>query len=189
MLGEHNLSNALAAIVCAVIMQVPKEQIQKRLAEFKPIKHRLEFVAVIDGVTFVNDSKATNTDSCLCAIKAMTEPTTLILGGSDKNCSFDEIFTLSGSCVKDYVAFGQTKNKIVQTAQKYGVHVFEANTLSQAVMLAYNLCVQGQTVLFAPACASFDMFSGYEERGKCFCGIVRSLKKSENNRIKANKKI
>ena len=189
LLGQHNLSNVLAAIVCAVILKVSKEQIKARLKEFMPIKHRLEFVAIVDGVTFINDSKATNVDSCVCAIKAMTEPTTLILGGSDKQCSFDEIFALENSCIKSYVAFRQTKNKIVECAKKFGKHVFEASTLSEATTLAYNLCTQNQTVLFSPACASFDMFSGYEERGKCFCGIVRSLKKSENNRLKINKKI
>lgn len=189
LIGQHNLSNVLASITCAVLLGTNAQQIQTRLKEFKPIKHRLEFVSSIDGVSFINDSKATNVDSCVCAVKAMTEPTTLILGGSDKDCSFDEIFMVENSPVIAYVAFGQTKTKIVQTAKKYSINVFEANTLSEAVVLAYNLCDRGQTVLFSPACASFDMFSGYEERGKCFCGIVRGLKKSENNRIKSNKKI
>ncbi len=187
LLGEHNLSNALASITCAILSGISPAQIQNRLQTFKPVKHRLEYVADICGVSFINDSKATNTLSAVCAIASMTRPTTLILGGSDKGCDFDKLF--EPSVVTSYVFMGETKNKLVETATKLGVNNFVlADNLSSAVTRAYNLTNEGGVVLFSPACASFDMFSGYEERGKCFCGIVRELKKNENNRTKSVKK-
>lgn len=187
LLGEHNLSNALASIICAILSGVSPQAIQDRLKSFKPVKHRLEYVADIGGVSFINDSKATNTLSAVCAVASMTRPTTLILGGSDKGCAFDELFY--PSVVTSYVFMGETKNKLVETATKLGINNFVlADNLSSAVVRAYNLTNEGGVVLFSPACASFDMFSGYEERGKCFCGIVRELKKNENNRLKSVKK-
>lgn len=187
LLGEHNLSNALSAITCAIICKVPRGKIVERLRTFKPVKHRLEYVTDICGVSFINDSKATNTLSTVCAIASMTRPTTLILGGSDKGCEFDQLF--EPSIVTNYVLMGETKNKLAQTAKSHGVDNFVlADSLSSAVAQAYNLTNEGGVVLFSPACASFDMFSGYEERGKCFCGIVRELKKNENNRFKSVQK-
>lgn len=186
LLGEHNLSNALASIICAILSGVSPLQIQSRLKSFKPVKHRLEYVTDICGISFINDSKATNTLSVVCAIASMTRPTTLILGGSDKGCEFNELF--APSVVTSYVFMGETKNKLAETATKLGVKNFVlADNLSSAVTRAYNLTNEGGAVLFSPACASFDMFSGYEERGKCFCGIVRELKKNENNRLKSIK--
>lgn len=187
LLGEHNLSNALAGISCAILSGLSPDIIKHRLRTFKPVKHRLEYVTDINGISFINDSKATNTLSTICAIASMARPTTLILGGSDKGCEFDELF--ASSVVANYVFMGETKFKLALTAKKYGIDNFVlADNLSSAVNRAYNLTDEGEVVLFSPACASFDMFSGYEERGKCFCGIVRELKRNENNRIKSYKK-
>ena len=188
LIGEHNLSNALAAIVCAILSGVGFADISARLQSFKPVKHRLEHVTDINGIQFINDSKATNTLSTVCAINSMTAPTTIILGGSDKGCGFDEIFEQQ-STIMHYVLMGQTKQKLAQSAQNCGANNYTfADSLSSAVQTAYKLTPNGGVVLFSPACASFDMFSNYEERGKCCCGIVRELKKSENNRIKNIKK-
>ena len=188
LLGEHNLSNAVCAICCAILSGENPENIRTRLQTFKPVKHRLEFVTDINSVSFINDSKATNTDSTICAINSMTQPTTLILGGSDKGCDFDCLFCKT-SLISNYVFMGETKHKLARAAQKHGKtnYVF-ADSLSEAVLLAYQMSERGNTVLFSPACASFDMFANFEERGKCFCGVVRGLKRSENNNNKNHKK-
>ena len=188
LIGEHNLSNALCAITCAILSGESPDIIAQRLSSFKPVEHRLEFVDSINQIDFINDSKATNTLSTICAIKSMKKPTTLILGGSDKGCEFDDIFKTK-SFVSSYVLMGETQHKLAQAAQrnKKNNYVF-ADCLSTAVEMAYRLTPNGGTVLFSPACASFDMFENFEQRGKCFCGIVRELKKSENSRIKSIKK-
>ena len=188
LIGEHNLSNALCAITCAIISGIDIKTINMRLQSFKPIEHRLQVVTDIGGVTFINDSKATNTLSTVCAINSMTAPTTLILGGSNKGCSFDDIFNCQ-SLITNYVLMGETKHIIAQTAKKWGKeNIVMANSLSNAVELAYKLSATGSNVLFSPACASYDMFTNFEQRGKCFCGIVRELKRSENNSRKNIKK-
>ena len=188
LMGEHNLSNALCAITCAILSGISPSLIAKRLSTFKPVEHRLEFVSSINEIDFINDSKATNVLSTICAIKSMNKSTTLILGGSDKGCEFDDIFKQQ-SLVSNYVLMGETQHKIAQAAQRLNItnYVF-ADNLSTAVEMAYRLTPCGGTVLLSPACASFDMFENYEQRGKCFCGIVRELKKRENNRIKNIKK-
>lgn len=187
LIGEHNLSNTLCAITCAILSGINVGDISKRLSSFKPVKHRLEYVTDINGVSFINDSKATNTLSTVCAINSMKQPTTLILGGSDKGCSFSEIFNMQ-SVVANYIFIGQTKHKLAQTALQFGIKNFMfAETLSGAVTLAYKNTNKGGVVLFSPACASFDMFDNYEQRGKCFCGIVRELKKNENSHSKSVK--
>lgn len=188
LIGEHNLSNALCSLVCAILCGADPFTLASRLRTFKPVEHRLQYVTDIDGVSFINDSKATNTSSTVMAINSMQSPTTLILGGSDKGCLFDDLFSMEPNLITNYVLLGETKNKIAETAIKWGKqNVFISDNLSQAVELAYRLSNKGDNVLFSPACASFDMFNNYEERGKCFCGIVRGLKKNENN-AKTNKK-
>lgn len=189
LIGEHNLSNSLCALTCAILCGANVKTLAARLRTFMPVEHRLQFVTEIGGVKFINDSKATNTLSTVAAINSMKSPTTIILGGSDKGCDFDDIFKVEPSLVTNYVLMGETKNKLMQTALKWGKrNVFMAASLSGAVELAYRLCNSGDNVLFSPACASFDMFSCYQERGKCFCGIVKGLKQSEDNRIKDIKK-
>jgi UDP-N-acetylmuramoylalanine--D-glutamate ligase len=119
----------------------------------------------------------------------MDRPTSLILGGSDKGCLFDDIFKVEPNLITNYILMGQTRAKLYQTAMQWGKkNVYLCDDLSCAVELAYKLSSSGNNVLFSPACASYDMFSNYEERGKCFCGIVRGLKKSEDNRLDDNQK-
>lgn len=186
--GEHNLSNVLAGL-CAVILQGANiETLKQKVAMFKGISHRLEFVAEVAGVTFINDSKATNIGGTIVAIKAMTEPTTLILGGSDKGFEYDELFENLTSNIKNIVVIGETKQKILQSAKRHNVaNVFEAKTFKDAVWLAFELSTENETVLLSPASASFDMFANFEERGKVFAKIVREIAKIENRKIR-NKK-
>lgn len=177
--GEHNLSNALAAILCAMLANERPEKIRERMHNFKAVKHRLEYVAEKNGVTFINDSKATNISSSIVAMKAMTEHFTIILGGSDKGYEFDELFNEPMPLLKNIVVFGQTKQKIIAAAARKEVsNVYEAATLKQAVKLAYELSKSNETVLLSPACASFDMFKDYEERGRAFVRVVRGLGKT-----------
>ncbi len=181
LLGEHNLSNCLCAITCAIISGESAQIIEQKLYEFEGSTNRLEFVTDIGGVSFYNDSKATNPSSTICAIQSMKSPTTIILGGSDKGLIFDEIFKMNSPLIKNYVFVGQTKNILQKTAEKYNIkNYYIAESFYQSVHLAYALSNKNECVLLSPACASFDMFSGYEERGKCFCGIVREIKKNEN---------
>ena len=173
-LGEHNLQNALCAVLIARLLGVRNETIRKALASFTGVSHRLEFVTDIDNVSFYNDSKSTNIASSIVAMNSMTANTTIILGGSDKGLEFDDLFLNANSNIKNFICIGETKNKLISTAEQYGIsNVYEALTLKEAVDLAFSLSKNGDCVLLSPACASFDMFSNYEERGKVFMNIVR----------------
>ena len=179
LVGEHNLSNAVCAVCCAMLAGRKPEVIREKLSSFKPVAHRLQTVSTFGGITFINDSKATNPASAVCAIKSMTRPTILILGGSDKGLKFDDIFKIKNSYVKFYVFIGETKKLLASCATKHGITNYCcADTLKEAIISSIRHASSGDVVLLSPACASFDMFSGYEERGKCFCGIVRELKRN-----------
>lgn len=185
--GEHNLANALASILACILAGMDKN-IREKIHKFKGISHRLEYIAEINGVTFINDSKSTNISSCKVAISSMSEPTTLILGGSDKGFSFDELFEDLPAIVKNIVVVGQTKSKIIESSRKYAIsNVYEAESFKDAVMIARNLASAGETVLLSPACASFDMFDNYEQRGEVFAKIVREIEKSENRKVPSKK--
>ena len=186
--GEHNLSNVLASLLCAILYGLPIAGLSSYVKSFEGVSHRLEFVAEINGVTFINDSKATNISSTIVAMKAMTEHTTVILGGSDKGCEFDELFECVPVLIKNFIVIGETKQKILAAAAKNNVsNVFACQTLKEALGLAWDLSESGECVLLSPACASFDMFSNFEERGKAFSKFVKELEKSENRKI-SNKK-
>ncbi|MBQ9790789.1 MAG: UDP-N-acetylmuramoyl-L-alanine--D-glutamate ligase [Clostridia bacterium] len=180
-LGEHNLQNALAGVLVSILLGQDFEKIRKNLAEFVGVSHRLEWIKDVDGVSFFNDSKATNPHSTITAMNSMQTDTTIILGGSDKGNEFDEIFLKAPDKIKNFVCLGETKPKLLESAKRCkATNVFEADTMKQAVHLAFNLSKNGDAVLLSPACASFDMFSSYEERGKVFTKIVRGLEKHED---------
>lgn len=187
--GEHNLANALASLLSAILYgETNFDHLRNMLTKFKGVSHRLEFVKEIGGVSFINDSKATNIDSTIVAMKAMSEPTTLILGGSDKGFDFDELFDNFPKIIKNIIVIGQTQAKIIASATKKGVsNVYEAKSLKDAVFLGYSLSKKGETVLLSPACASYDMFKNFEQRGKVFVKVVRELERVENRKI-SNKK-
>ena len=172
LIGEKNLENVLASILVSKLLKIRTRIIRKILKTFKPPSHRIETVALKKGVLYVNDSKATNISSTLCALEGFKN-IVLMLGGSDKGYQFDDIVT--NSAIKKVIAFGETRDKVVDACRRYRVECYSAIGLTQATNLASNIAINGDVVLLSPACASFDEFSSYEERGEKFKEIVNSL--------------
>ena len=175
-LGEHNYENVMAATAMAVGVGVPMEAIREVLRRFQAVEHRIEYVTEKRGVRFYNDSKGTNPDAAIKAIKAMNRPTYLIGGGYDKQSEYDEWIEAFDGKVKELVLIGQTAEKIQECAHKHGFMntvIFE--TFEEAVSYCYAKAVSGDAVLLSPACASWGMFPNYEVRGKIFKDIVRSF--------------
>ncbi len=175
--GEHNLYNILASVAAAKLLNVPDEIIAEAVIEFKGIKHRIEFVRTLNGVDFFNDSKATNADSTVKAIRSMQKPTVLILGGRDKGQSFDALMEECRTLgVKKLILYGESRYKMLKSAERTEFENYcVATNLYSAVHLAYREAAEGDAVLLSPACASYDEFSGYEERGKKFIEIVSGI--------------
>lgn len=176
--GLHNVHNALAAVVCAKLLGVENEQIAASLQSFKGIKHRLEVVDCINGVTYVDDSKGTNVDATKKAVENMRSETILLLGGKDKGYDYGKLFAaLPESKVVRAILYGENRYALLASAREKGYKdVFVCPAFDDAVRLARMLSSAGQTVLLSPASASFDEFSGYEERGERFCAIVQGFK-------------
>ncbi len=177
--GAHNLYNALAAIACAKILGVETETIANSLREFKGIKHRIETVACVNGVTYVDDSKGTNVDATLKAVACMKNETVLLLGGKDKGYDYHMLFSgvKSGRVVRA-VLYGENRYSLLSAARAVGFEkISVCPTFDEALMLARMVAKEGQTVLLSPASASFDEFSGYEERGDRFCEFVRGIER------------
>ena len=176
--GEHNLKNALAATAMASVCGVPAPVIRHTLRTFQGVEHRIEFVRELDGVRFINDSKGTNVDSTIQAVRAMRKPTVLILGGYDKHCDFTPLVEEIKKCpISHIVLIGATAEQIAQTLDRCGYPAYErcGTDFEAAVRRAFELAEVGGNVLLSPSCASFDMFSDYEERGRVFKEIVRRL--------------
>ena len=174
--GMHNLENALAATALACVYGIKADVIARTLREFAGVEHRIEFVRTVRGVDFINDSKGTNPDATIKAIQAMRKPTVLILGGYDKKSDFTELFANFTPFIKTIVLVGATKEKIAETAVKAGFEDFiMANNFRDAVQMAFSVTDEGDAVLLSPACASWDMFDNFEERGKIFKQIVKEL--------------
>ncbi|MGI6152890.1 MAG: UDP-N-acetylmuramoyl-L-alanine--D-glutamate ligase [Christensenellaceae bacterium] len=174
--GRHNLENALAATVLAMKYGISKEKAAHTLRTFTGVEHRLEMVRSLNGVTFINDSKGTNPDATINAIRAMDRPTILILGGFDKHGEFGPLFDAFTDNIKAVIILGETTHKIVSAAKEAGfVKYIVANGFEDAVLKAYSLALDGDAVLLSPACASWDMFRDFEERGDVFKKIVRGL--------------
>lgn len=175
--GRHNLENALAASLMAYCMGVGTEAIKKILKEFKGVEHRIEYVCEVDGVVYYNDSKGTNPDSSIKALDTMTRPTILIAGGMDKGTDFDEFASYFNEKVKALVLLGETAKKIEDAAHKAGFHnICHVSDLEEAVLKSSELASEGDCVLLSPACASWDMFKSYEQRGRLFKSFVRRLR-------------
>lgn len=174
--GRHSYENAMAAIGIALSFQVPVHFIQKAVRDFVAIEHRIEFVTTKNGVKYYNDSKGTNTDASIKAIESMTSPTCLIAGGYDKGSEYDEWVEAFNGKIKALVLIGQTQDKIAETARKHGYDsIYKVQTLKEAVEICHKLSQEGECVLLSPACASWDMFPNYEERGRLFKEYVRNL--------------
>lgn len=175
--GLHNLFNSMAAALSASLLDIRRPDIRAALEDFTGVEHRLEPVETINGVQWINDSKATNVNSCWYALEAMTRPTVLILGGKDKGNDYSEILDLVNRKVKAIVAMGLHNEKIVDffTANT-SIPVVSTDNLADAVAHCERLASDGDTVLLSPCCASFDLFKSYEDRGRRFKDAVRSLK-------------
>ncbi|MBU3814559.1 MAG: UDP-N-acetylmuramoyl-L-alanine--D-glutamate ligase [Candidatus Bacteroides intestinipullorum] len=174
--GTHNLYNSLAAGISANVAGIDKEDIRKALSDFKGVPHRLEYVATVRDVRFVNDSKATNVNSCWYALQSMKTPVVLILGGKDKGNDYKEIEDLVRQKCRALVFLGLHNEKLHDFFDFMGLPTAEVQTgMKDAVEAAYHLAQRGDTVLLSPCCASFDLFQSYEDRGDQFKQYVRAL--------------
>lgn len=174
LVGEHNLQNTLFAIELSKGLGVEEEFIRQGIRNLIPIEHRIEKVTNIKGVDYYNDSKGTNVDSTVKALDGFTEPIILIAGGYDKNADYSSLFE-NRSNIKKLILFGQTKYKIRDHASSHGLDSIICDDLTQAVNLAYSNADKGDVVLFSPACASWDMYKNFEERGQHFKNLVKGL--------------
>ena len=173
--GRHNLYNSMAAGLSACLLNVKKETIRKALSDFESVEHRLERVASVRGVQFINDSKATNVNSCWYALESMKTPVVLILGGKDKGNDYTEIEQLVRDKVKALVFLGVDNSKLHAFFEGKVPYITEARSMKEAVDKSYALASPGDTVLLSPCCASFDLFKSYEDRGDQFKACVRAL--------------
>lgn len=176
LLGTHNVENILAAVAMTYFMGVPVDVIEKTCVEFQGVEHRIEYVRTVNGVAYYNDSKGTNPDAAVKGIKAMTTTTFLIGGGYDKGVGFDEWIEAFTAKVKYLVLIGDTAEKIALCAKQHGFYsIVFMDTLEEAVGFCHDNAKPGDAVLLSPACASWDMFESYEQRGNLFKEYVRSL--------------
>ena len=173
--GSHNLENILAAVAASKLSGARNAAIEKVLTTFSGVKHRLQFVREIGGVKFYNDSKATNLRSTKVALDAFGQPTILLAGGLDRGNSFDELIP-SLQNVKALILFGETKDKLKEMGEKAGLEIIKlVDNVKEAVPLAYSLAEKGDVVLLSPACASWDQYKSFEERGDIFIEAVHKL--------------
>lgn len=173
--GKHNVYNSMAASLAARIVDVRKETIRESLQDFQNVEHRLEFVASINGIEFINDSKATNVNSAWYALESMQKPTVWICGGQDKGNDYNELLDIVKHKVKAIVCLGADNKKIIKAFEGVVDTIVETKTAAEAVAASYRLAKKGEAVLLSPACASFDLFQNYEDRGMQFKAAVRSL--------------
>lgn len=173
--GKHNVYNSMAAGIAGRLLEVRKEVIRESLSDVQNVEHRMEFVARINNVDFINDSKATNVNSTWYALESVNTPVVWIVGGVDKGNDYTSLLELVKAKVKAIIVLGTENAKIIKTFTGKADTIVEAATAQEAVNLAYRLAVKGDTVLLSPACASFDLFENYEDRGQQFKAAVRSL--------------
>lgn len=175
--GLHNLYNSLAAGLSACLLDIRKEDIRRALSNFEGVEHRLEYVATVDGVRYINDSKATNVNSCWYALESMPDSrsTVLILGGKDKGNDYTEIAALVDQKVKAIVCMGLHNEKLLDFFSSRVPEIRSTSSLADAIEACRQLASEGDTVLLSPCCASFDLFKSYEHRGQMFKEAVKAL--------------
>ena len=173
--GKHNVKNTMASSMAARLLKVRKETIRQSMSDFEGVEHRLENVLKINGVQYINDSKATNINSTYYALDSVKTPTVWIVGGVDKGNDYDQLLPLVNEKVKAIVCLGEDNQKIIETFQNVIPLIVETKGASEAVKVAYKIAEKGDTVLLSPACASFDLFENYEDRGRQFKEAVRAL--------------
>ncbi len=174
--GTHNLYNSMAAGISANLAGIRKETIREALSDFKGVPHRLEKADTVDGVEYINDSKATNVNSCWYALQSMTTPTVLILGGKDKGNDYNEIKDLVAQKCRALVYMGLHNEKLHDFFDPMGLPVADVRSMADAIDAARRMAQPGDTVLLSPCCASFDLFKSYEDRGDQFKACVRALR-------------
>ncbi|MBW1615486.1 MAG: UDP-N-acetylmuramoyl-L-alanine--D-glutamate ligase [Deltaproteobacteria bacterium] len=179
LIGAHNIENIAAASLCALAAGVNIDTIQKIVSEFKGIKHRIEYIDTINGVSYYNDSKATNTDAVLRALQNFNISLILIMGGIDKGGNFEKLKPLIKQKVKKLIVIGEAKQKIINAFADI-TEIIDANSMEEAVNLAHKSAAHGEGALLSPGCASFDMFCNYAERGETFCKAVKELRGLKN---------
>ena len=173
--GRHNVLNSMAATIAANVVGLKKEVIRDSLKTFQGVEHRLQYVATVKGVRYINDSKATNVNSCWYALESMTTPTVLILGGKDKGNDYSEIDELVREKCHTLIFMGLHNEKLREHFAGFGLNIIDTDNLHDAIQGAYNAAHEGDTVLLSPCCASFDLFKSYEDRGNQFMEAVRKL--------------
>lgn len=173
--GTHNAYNSMAAGITGQVLRIRKETIRQSLSDFQGVEHRLEPVIKVHGILFINDSKATNVNSTWYALESMNEDTVLILGGVDKGNDYNSLMELVKDKVKAIVCLGKDNSKILGSFGLLEIPMEEAGSMQEAVKMAYKLGKKGDNVLLSPACASFDLFDNYEDRGRQFKRAVREL--------------
>ena len=165
----------MAAGLSASILDIKKDVIRKALEDFEAVEHRLEYVDTIDGVKYINDSKATNVNSCWYALQSMKTKTVLILGGKDKGNDYTEIADLVKEKCVGLIYMGLHNEKLHEFFDGFGLPIADVQSMEDAVNAAYHMAKKGETVLLSPCCASFDLFKSYEDRGDQFKKCVRNL--------------
>ena len=173
--GLHNLYNSMAAGLSACLLEIKKEDIRRALSNFEGVEHRLEYVDTINGVKYINDSKATNVNSCWYALESVPKNTILILGGKDKGNDYTEIEPLVRDKVKAIVCMGKNNTKLLDFFTDKVAIIKDTHSIEDAVKESADIAQSGDTVLLSPCCASFDLFKSYEDRGEQFKAVVKSM--------------
>lgn len=173
--GKHNVKNAMAAATVAQLVKIRKATIRESLETFQGVEHRLEKVLKINNVQYINDSKATNVNSTFYALDSMSAPTVWIVGGQDKGNDYTPLMAMVREKVKAIICLGVDNSKIIETFGKVANLMVETTSMDEAVTIAYKIAERGDNVLLSPACASFDLFENYEDRGNQFKEAVRKL--------------
>lgn len=168
LVGKHNVANSLAASIAGKILKISNESIRNSLMTFQAVEHRLEIVADIEGVKYINDSKATNVNACYFALESMKTPTVWIVGGVDKGNDYAEIEDLVKKKVKAIICLGVDNEKIIEFFRDKKEFIYDTSSMEEAVKISKSISEKGDTVLLSPCCASFDLFKNYEDRGKKF---------------------
>ena len=172
--GNHNVINAMSAIAAAVVNGVDVKSIEQTIANFKPLEHRIEYAGQYAGRTFINDSKGTNVDAVYRALESCNAPIVLILGGVDKGNNYQQLYPIVGKKVRAIVAMGKDNSRII-SAFRYVKIVFDTHSLDECIKKCLDISLPGDTILLSPACASFDLFTCYEDRGEQFKNAVKQL--------------
>ena len=173
--GKHNIKNAMAAATVAHLLKIRKDTIRESLKCFQGAEHRLEYVLKINKVQYINDSKATNVNATYFALESMNNPTVWIVGGDDKGNDYSVLYPFVNEKVKAIICLGKTNQKLFENFERMVDTIVETQFMSEAVNIAYQVAEAGDNVLLSPACASFDLFENYEDRGHQFKSSVRKL--------------